>query len=126
MSKEYFVQLGIAVRIPMAFKQFCDENYFILTEEKPDNYSELTEREQKICLSYFIQDQEKKILATFRPSGIYECIDKKFQPIFDRIVEDLYYAAYKANQAQDELHRRMTEEFERNMKEKSDKSCKFS
>jgi hypothetical protein len=126
MTKKYFIQLGIAIRVHMAFNRFCDENLHALIEGRPENYSELTEEEQKICLTYYIQDKEKKTLASFHPSGIYKCFEDKFEPIFNKIVEDLHYAAYKANEAQDMLHKRMTEEFERNLQEKSDKSSKFS
>ena len=125
-SKKYFVQLGIAVRTRMAFRKFCDENLHTLIEGKPENYSKLTEEEQKICLTYYIQDKEKKTLASFHPSGKYNCFDDDFKPIYNKIVEDLHYAAYKAKEAQDMLHKRMTEEFERNLQEKSDKSSKFS
>ena len=45
-SKQYFIQLGIAIRIPMAFHRFCDENFHTLIECKPENYSELTEGEK--------------------------------------------------------------------------------
>ena len=124
MSKEYFIQLGIAVRIHMAFNRFCDNGKHTMIEGRPDNYSDLTEDEQKICLTYYIQDKEKITLASFHPSGKYECFDKNFQPIYDKIVEDLHYAAYKANEAQDMLHKRMTEEFERTFKDKSDKCSK--
>ena len=126
MSKKYFIQLGIAVRIHMAFNRFCEEEKHTLIEGRPKNYSDLTEDEQKICLTYYIQNKEKKTLAQFHPSGKYECFDTNFQSIFNKIVEDLHYAAYKANEAQDMLHKRMTEEFERNLKEKSDKNGKFT
>ena len=126
MSKKYWIARGISVRIPMAFRKFCNESMHILIKGKPENYSDLTEGEQKICLTYFIQNKDKKTLASFHPSGKYECFDDDFKPIFDKFTEDLHYAAYKANQAQDLLHKRMTEEFERNLKEKTDKSSKFT
>ncbi len=130
-SKTYFIQLGIAIRIPMAFRRFCDASLHTLIEGRPiegipENYSDLNEDEQRICFSYFVQNKEKKTLATFHPSLKCECIDEDFRPIYEKIIEDLHYAAAKANHAQDELHRRMTEEFERNLKEKSDKNGKFT
>lgn len=126
MDKKYFVQLGIAVRISMAFNKFCNKNLHILVENRPKDYDKLNKDNQKICLTYYIQDLEKNTLASFHPSGKYSCFDDDFKPIFDRIVEDLNYAAYKANEAQDMLYNRMNEEFERNLLEKSDKSSKFS
>ena len=127
MTEKYWITRGIAVRIPMAFRKFCDESIHMLIEGKPENYEELTEDDQKISKTFFIHNKDKKTLASFHPSGKYECFDDDddFKSIFNKIVEDLHYAAYKANQTQDMLHNRMTEEFERNIEEKSDKSSKI-
>jgi hypothetical protein len=110
----------------MAFRRFCDENLHVLIKGEPENFPKLNEHEQEILLTYYIQNKEKKTLASFSPTGNFECFDEDFRPIYNKIVEDLNYAAAKASHAQDELHRRITEEFERNLKEKSDKNGKFS
>jgi hypothetical protein len=122
MTQKYFIQLGIAVRIPMAVERFCDKNLYDLDEIAPENYAELTKEEKKISFTYSIMDKSDKKLASFSPSGEFECFDFNFRPIFDRIIEDLHYAAYKAKQAQDRLHKQMTEELEYNLKNKNRKS----
>jgi len=107
--KNYYVQLGIAIRIPMAFKEFCPANYKLkklLPEKKAPSAEE--ELIQTIFEIYNALDEK---VATLKPTGEYQCFAENFKPAFERIVEDLNYAAHKAAKAQDEIGKKEEEKF---------------
>ncbi|RLI64390.1 hypothetical protein DRO91_03305 [Candidatus Heimdallarchaeota archaeon] len=108
--KNHYVQLGIATRIPLAFKRFCDEK-FQLKEVPPVDIDKISRDEEKIRTIFEIIDKEGTKVAIFKPSGEYQCLSDDFKPLFEQIVEELNYAAYKAAKAQDELAERDSKNF---------------
>jgi len=115
-DENYYVKLGIAVRMDIAFKKFCDETYELKELLPKEKFS--SENDRKINTTFEIFDNEKNKVATFHPSGKYHCLDDSFRTIFDKIVEDLNYGASKAAKAQDDIHDKMTKEFESRFEEK--------
>ncbi|NHJ46978.1 MAG: hypothetical protein FK733_04240 [Asgard group archaeon] len=106
---DYYIKLGVAVRIPMAFKRFCKDNYQL--KKIPLTDSSTSEEEAKINIRYEIHSEENKI-ASFTPAGEYLCFEDDFKPIFDQIVEELGYAAYKAKKAQEEHDERIMKQMD--------------
>jgi hypothetical protein len=107
-TKEHYIRLGIAVRIPMAFEKFCPDAYRL--KQIPQD-EDATEEDMIIINSlYEIYNPDNVKVASFKPTGEYECLIDDFKTIFYKIVEDLDYAAYKANKAQEEEEKRMDEE----------------
>jgi hypothetical protein len=107
-QEQYYIKLGVAVRIPMAFNRFCKDNYFL--KEIPLTDSSATKEDVKINTRYEIYTKDDKKVASFIPAGDYQCFDDDFKPIFDQIVEELGYAAYKAKKAQDGQFERFKKE----------------
>ncbi|MCE7743951.1 MAG: hypothetical protein GPJ52_02325 [Candidatus Heimdallarchaeota archaeon] len=107
---DYYIHLGIAVRIPMAFEKFCDKNYS-LKEEIPEGIDESSE-DARVKTIFHIFNKEKEKVATFNPIGEYQCLKDSFKDIFNRMVEDIEYAAYKAKKAQDEIDKKLAERFD--------------
>ena len=108
--KYYYVQLGIAHRIPIAFERFCDKT-FTLDKVVPEGIDD-TSDDYKIKVIFNILNEKKEKVASFQPDGKYECYDNSFKPIFDKIVEELGYAAYRALKAQEELDKKILERFD--------------
>ncbi|MGC9781392.1 MAG: hypothetical protein HZR80_19275 [Candidatus Heimdallarchaeota archaeon] len=108
--KDYYVQLGVAHRIPIAFERFCDKTYSLekLFPEVIDDSSE----DYKIKVVFNVLNEQKEKVATFQPDGKYEYFSDSFKPIFDKIVEELGYAAYRALKAQEELDKKILERFD--------------
>ena len=109
-SADYYIHLGIAVRIPMAFEKFCDKSYS-LKEQILEGIDESSE-DSRVKTIFHIFNEEKEKVATFNPNGEYQCLKDSFKGIFDRIVEDLNYAAYKAKRAQDVIDKKLAERFD--------------
>ncbi|MHA1121487.1 MAG: hypothetical protein ACTSUW_00365 [Candidatus Heimdallarchaeota archaeon] len=107
---DYYIHLGIAVRIPMAFEKFCDKNYS-LKEEIPEGIDESSE-DARVKTIFHIFNKEKEKVATFNPIGEYQCLKDSFKDIFNRMVEDIEYAAYKAKKVQDEIDKKLAERFD--------------
>jgi hypothetical protein len=112
-KQDYYIRLGIAVRIPIAFKRFCENKY--LLKETPLGESQ-TEEEAKINKRFEIYSKDEVKQASFTPMGEYQCFVNEFKPIFDQIVEELGYAAYKAKKAQEEYDERMLKEMDKKFK----------
>ena len=109
--KEHYIRLGIAVRIPMAFEKFCPDAYRL--KQIPLDVDISQEDLIRINSVYEIYDPDNKKVASFKPTGEYECFDDDFKIIFDEIVNDLNYAAYKANKAQEEEEKRLMENMDK-------------
>lgn len=109
-NANYYIHLGIAVRIPMAFEKFCEKSYS-LKEEIPEGIDETSE-DARVKTIFHVFNEKKEKIATFNPSGEFQCLKDSFKPIFDRMVEDLDYAAYKAKQAQDDIDKKLIERFD--------------
>jgi len=107
----YYIHLGIAVRIPMAFEKFCDRTYYSMTKEIPEGIDESSD-DARVKTIFHVFNKEKEKVATFNPSGEYHCLKDSFKPIYERMVEDIEYAAYKAKKAQDEIDKKLVERFE--------------
>jgi hypothetical protein len=109
-NEDYYIHLGIAVRIPMAFEKFCEKSY-TLEEQVPEGLEKISD-DSRVKTIFHIYNEEKEKVATFNPNGEFLCIKDSFKSIFDRIVEDLDYAAYKAKQAQDDIDKKLAERFD--------------
>lgn len=107
---DYYIHLGMAVRIPMAFEKFCEKNYS-LEEQIPEGIDESSE-DPRVKTLFHVFNEEKEKVATFNPNGEFQCLKDSFKPIFDRMVQDIEYAAYKAKRAQDEIDKKLAERFE--------------
>ena len=108
--KDYYVQLGVAHRIPIAFERFCDKT-FALEKVLPEGIDDTAE-DYKIKVIFNVLNEKKEKVASFQPDGTYECFKDSFKPIFDKIVEELGYAAYRALKAQEELDKKILERFD--------------
>ncbi len=106
----YYIHLGMAVRIPMAFEKFCDKTYS-LEKEIPESI-EHTSDDARVKTIFHVFNKEKEKVATFNPKGEFQCFKESFKLIYDRMVEDIEYAAYKAKKAQDEIDKKLAERFE--------------
>ena len=106
----YYIHLGMAVRIPMAFEKFCDETYS-LEKQIPKGLDKSSD-DARVKTIYHVFNKEKEKVATFNPNGEFQCFKNSFKTIYDRMVEDIEYAAYKAKKAQDEIDKKLAERFE--------------
>ena len=95
----------------MAFEKFCPDAYRLKQIPLDEDCSE--EDLIRINSLYEIYNTDNIKVATFKPTGEYKCLDDSFKTIYDEIVNDLNYAAYKANKAQEEEEKRMIEEMDK-------------
>ena len=77
----------------------------------PKGIDETTE-DPRVKTVFHVLNEEKEKVATFNPNGEFQCLKGSFKPIYDRMVEDIEYAAYKAKRAQDDIDKKLAERFE--------------
>ncbi len=100
-EKQYYLKLAVVVRMPMAFEHFCDKTYTLKKIQRQSQKS-LSTAEKEINVIFEIYRPTSVKVATFTPSGDFNCLDQTFESIFKQVVDNLNYAVSKATYAQDD------------------------
>jgi len=95
----------------MAFEKYCPDAFRL--KQIPLDEDSSTEDLIRINSLYEIYDTDNNKVASFKPTGEYKCLVESFKPIFEDIVNELNYAAYKANEAQEEEEKRLMEKMDK-------------